>query len=142
MEECEALCHRIGIMVLGQLSCLGTAQSLKSKFGEGYQLDMSVDPSLQSELIDKLTGTFGEGSLETLERHESNITFRIKEIGELSLGDMFEILENLKKEIEFESYALNQTTLEQIFIQMASKGEKKEMEKDSRPPVMEMEVVR
>ena len=30
MEECEALCHRLGIMVKGQLRCLRTPQHLKS----------------------------------------------------------------------------------------------------------------
>eukprot|EP00484_Ammonia_sp_Unknown_P001929 CAMPEP_0197024090 /NCGR_PEP_ID=MMETSP1384-20130603/4736_1 /TAXON_ID=29189 /ORGANISM="Ammonia sp." /LENGTH=75 /DNA_ID=CAMNT_0042452427 /DNA_START=10 /DNA_END=233 /DNA_ORIENTATION=+ len=41
MEECEALCHRVGIMVNGQLSCIGSPQHLKSKFGKGYQLDVT-----------------------------------------------------------------------------------------------------
>ena len=42
MEECEALCTRIGIMVGGRLRCLGSAQHLKSRFGMGYQTDISV----------------------------------------------------------------------------------------------------
>ena len=37
MEECEALCNRVGIMVNGQLRCIGTAQHLKSRYGKGYQ---------------------------------------------------------------------------------------------------------
>jgi ABC-type multidrug transport system ATPase subunit len=35
MEEAQALCSRIGIMVNGQLVCLGTSQHIKSKFGSG-----------------------------------------------------------------------------------------------------------
>merc|ERR1711937_978325 len=42
MEECEALCPRIGIMAGGNLKCLGSAQQLKSKFGQGYQVEMKV----------------------------------------------------------------------------------------------------
>ena len=38
MEECEALCTRLAIMVNGQFKCLGSPQHLKSKFGEGYTL--------------------------------------------------------------------------------------------------------
>jgi len=38
MEECEALCTRLAIMVNGQFKCLGSAQHLKNKFGEGYTL--------------------------------------------------------------------------------------------------------
>ncbi|CAN0211427.1 unnamed protein product, partial [Ascophyllum nodosum] len=33
MEECEALCQRIGIMVGGRLRCLGSSQHLKTRFG-------------------------------------------------------------------------------------------------------------
>lgn len=35
MEEAQALCTRIGIMVNGQLQCLGSSQHLKNKFGSG-----------------------------------------------------------------------------------------------------------
>lgn len=43
MEECEALCPRIGIMANGRLRCLGSAQHLKNKFGQGYQLELKVN---------------------------------------------------------------------------------------------------
>lgn len=35
MEECEALCTRIGIMTSGRLACLGSVQHLKNRFGVG-----------------------------------------------------------------------------------------------------------
>lgn len=41
MEECEALCTRIGIMVGGVLRCLGTGQRLRDRFGLGYQIEIS-----------------------------------------------------------------------------------------------------
>jgi ABC-type multidrug transport system ATPase subunit len=40
MEECEALCSRIGIMVNGGLVCLGSSQHLKSRFGRGFVLQV------------------------------------------------------------------------------------------------------
>src|SRR3954467_15325078 len=42
MEECEALCHRLGIMVGGRLRCIGSTQHIKNRFGNGYQLDVNV----------------------------------------------------------------------------------------------------
>lgn len=39
MEEAEALCSRIGIMVGGRLRCIGSNQHLKARFGGGYQLE-------------------------------------------------------------------------------------------------------
>lgn len=38
MDECEALCARVGIMVNGQFKCLGPVQHLRTKFGQGFSL--------------------------------------------------------------------------------------------------------
>ena len=35
MEECEALCTRLGILAAGRLRCLGSVQHLKNRFGAG-----------------------------------------------------------------------------------------------------------
>ena len=42
MEECEALCSRVGIMVGGRLRCLGSVQHLKSKFGRGLMAEVNL----------------------------------------------------------------------------------------------------
>jgi hypothetical protein len=46
MEECEALCTRVGIMVGGRMRCLGTPQHLRSKYGSGFQVEVKLaEPS-------------------------------------------------------------------------------------------------
>ncbi|KAK1799184.1 hypothetical protein P4O66_007434 [Electrophorus voltai] len=49
MEECEALCTRLAVMVNGQFKCLGSPQHLKSKFGSGYTLlaKVHLEPDLE-----------------------------------------------------------------------------------------------
>lgn len=42
MEECEALCTRIGIMVGGVLRCLGSSQRLRTKYGHGFQIEFGM----------------------------------------------------------------------------------------------------
>lgn len=42
MEECEALCTRLAIMVNGEFQCLGSTQHLKSKFSKGFLLSVKV----------------------------------------------------------------------------------------------------
>ncbi len=53
MEEADALCGRIGIMVNGRLKCLGTPLHLKNKFGEGYVLSVSLDMNIIKKEIVK-----------------------------------------------------------------------------------------
>ena len=42
MEECEALCTRMGIMVGGVLRCLGSSQRLRTRYGHGYQIEIGM----------------------------------------------------------------------------------------------------
>uniref|UniRef100_A0A7N5JL92 ATP-binding cassette sub-family A member 17-like n=1 Tax=Ailuropoda melanoleuca TaxID=9646 RepID=A0A7N5JL92_AILME len=53
MEECEALCTRLAIMVQGQFKCLGSPQHLKSKFGSGYSLRAKVRSDGQQEALEE-----------------------------------------------------------------------------------------
>ena len=54
MEEADALCDRIGIMCGGQLRCLGTQLHLKSKFGDGFKMSLSMDDERRGPAIDAL----------------------------------------------------------------------------------------
>lgn len=42
MDECEALCTRLTIMVNGELKCMGSSQHLKNKFSKGFILKIKV----------------------------------------------------------------------------------------------------
>ncbi|GAB9467021.1 hypothetical protein Gpo141_00004381 [Globisporangium polare] len=49
MEECEALCTKVGIMVGGDLKCLGSVQHLKSRFGDGLMFDAKLQAPTAEE---------------------------------------------------------------------------------------------
>ncbi|CAI8007469.1 ATP-binding cassette sub-family A member 3 [Geodia barretti] len=55
MEECEALCTRLAIMVNGQFKCLGSIQHLKNRYGSGYLLQAKVRRKLSHSSKEKLT---------------------------------------------------------------------------------------
>lgn len=48
MEECEALCTRLSIMVNGEFKCLGSTQNLKNKFSKGYLLIVQMNRQANS----------------------------------------------------------------------------------------------
>merc|ERR1712087_377429 len=126
MEECEALCHRLCIMTAGQLRCLGTPQHLKSKYGKGYQLDLTLNNALALE-SDKAAVEEAMGALFDLALVEQAQTKLVYEVTvksgagahEMTLGAIFRALEEFKRTLPIAAYALNQTTLEQVFIKMA-----------------------
>ena len=55
MEECEALCTRIGIMVGGVLRCLGSSQRLRTKYGHGYQIEIGMVIPLADAIAAQVT---------------------------------------------------------------------------------------
>ncbi|CAM9264569.1 unnamed protein product, partial [Heterosigma akashiwo] len=65
MEEAEALCHRIGIMVNGRLCCIGTPQHLRSKFGRGFEASSRLLGCFQFSLaLDAVPTALAESSSE------------------------------------------------------------------------------
>lgn len=42
MEEAEALCTKMGIMVNGRFRCYGSSQDIKDKFGTGYEVEIKI----------------------------------------------------------------------------------------------------
>lgn len=51
MEEAEALCTRIGVMVNGRLRCLGSSQHLKLRFGDGFEVNVKTRIPSPIELV-------------------------------------------------------------------------------------------
>ena len=62
MEECEALCTRLVVMVNGQLKCIGSIQHLKSRYGRGYTLMMKIGSSPSNHRIQQQAETIYDGS--------------------------------------------------------------------------------
>ena len=123
MEECEALCTRIAIMVNGQFKCLGATQHLKSKFGEGYTLiakvkqDSEIDEKTH-RLMQFVERTFSHALI--TDKHQGLVHYQIND-AELSWAKVFGIMERSKADLDIEDYSVSQTTLEQVFISFARK---------------------
>lgn len=49
MEECEALCTRLAIMVNGEFKCLGSVQHLKNKFSKDFLLTIKIQKNTEVE---------------------------------------------------------------------------------------------
>lgn len=117
MDEADALAHRIGIMAGGKLRVLGSPQHLKSHHGGGYRVEVS-GPAAAAERVAALIGsTFG--SVRALEIHGGLQTFEVR--SSFELADAFRALEDAKESGDVHTYSLSQTTLEQVFLNIAAK---------------------
>uniref|UniRef100_A0A8B9LRA3 P-type phospholipid transporter n=1 Tax=Astyanax mexicanus TaxID=7994 RepID=A0A8B9LRA3_ASTMX len=118
MEECEALCTRMAIMVNGTFRCMGSVQHLKNRFGDGYTIVLRVagaDPQL--EPVMKFIEHELPGS--TLkEKHRNMLQYQLPS-SLSSLARIFSILAKNKDELHIEDYSVSQTTLDQVFVNFA-----------------------
>ncbi|KAF6716400.1 Retinal-specific ATP-binding cassette transporter [Oryzias melastigma] len=120
MEECEALCTRLAIMVHGSFKCLGTIQHLKYKYGDGYVVTMKIrtaNPGCHPDLSPAeafMESTF-PGCIQT-EKHYNTLQYKISSS---SLARIFQMVLVNKDKLNIEDYSVSQTTLDQVFVNFA-----------------------
>jgi ATP-binding cassette, subfamily A (ABC1), member 3 len=129
MDETEALCSNIGIMVNGELKCLGNLQHLKGKYGDGYTLLAKIslinnDQALQTEKINRFISFLLEKFLNqsyVKENRDGFVNIHISDNSTQALSNIFSMIESVKDEFNVEYYVVTQTKLEQIFLNFASR---------------------
>ncbi|EFC44376.1 predicted protein, partial [Naegleria gruberi] len=124
MEEADVLCDRITIMNKGSFKCLGSGVRLKSKFGDGFLLTVSYGVSSQ-EAAEKYVYDYVPEAQKDLTL-TGTTTFKIpffntKQIGETvadnrSIAGLFQHMESGKINHGIKEWALNQVSLEQVFL--------------------------
>ena len=121
MEECDALCTQIAIMVNGKLKCLGSPQHLKSKFGDGYTVIAKLSAGSQSstvlELRQYIESSFPGSLLKDV--HHGQVHYHIPKSPTVTLAGVFGSLEEVRERFSIDDYSVSQTTLEQIFLNFA-----------------------
>ncbi|NXM13574.1 ABCA9 protein, partial [Ploceus nigricollis] len=131
MEEAEAVCDRVAILVSGQLRCIGSIQYLKKKFGKGYLLEIKVkDPESTDALHAEILKIFPGAARQ--ERFPSLLVYKIPMKDALPLSQSFSKLEEAKRSCSLEEYSFSLNTLTQaalpcpfqVFLELSREQEK------------------
>ena len=131
MEEAEALCTRVAILINGTMKCLGSVQYLKNKFLGGYTIDINCKSKASKPIIDTVERRILEmlpGSY-IAERHgrflKVEIPFTSTITNPLKLGGIFRILHEtmLDTSLLIEAYSLQQSSIEKIFLDLVKAEE-------------------
>ncbi|ORX48445.1 P-loop containing nucleoside triphosphate hydrolase protein [Piromyces finnis] len=118
MEEAEFLCDRLAILVNGRLSCIGSPEHLKMKFGDSYILEVqSKDTTTFHQQMIENGKLFGDRAYQMEKSSRDRLKYVVKMTSQI--GHVFEAMEGCKEQGLVEDYSFNQTTLEQIFINFA-----------------------
>uniref|UniRef100_A0A8C7RNS4 ATP-binding cassette sub-family A member 2 n=1 Tax=Oncorhynchus mykiss TaxID=8022 RepID=A0A8C7RNS4_ONCMY len=132
MEECEALCTRLGIMVNGRFKCLGSIQHLKNRFGDGYMITVRTKTSSSvKEVVRFFNRNFPEAVLK--ESHHTKVQFQLKS-ERISLAQVFSKMEQVVEVLGIDDYSVSQTTLDNVFVNFAKKQSDNLEQQESLPP--------
>uniref|UniRef100_A0A671U5U1 ATP binding cassette subfamily A member 12 n=1 Tax=Sparus aurata TaxID=8175 RepID=A0A671U5U1_SPAAU len=118
MEECEALCSRLAIMVKGQFCCLGSLQHIKNRFGSGFTVKMYLaEASCDTEAI---TGFMQRRFPSTYlkDQHSTMVEYHVP-VAPGGVADIFNQLESNKNALQIKHFSVSQTTLDEVFINFA-----------------------
>nr|CAD7451480.1 unnamed protein product [Timema bartmani] len=122
MEECEALCNRLAIMVNGQFVCMGGNQYLKKRFGQGFTVMIKLGIiNDDKDLIDVKNAMqlIFRKDCELKDEHKGLLHYRILNT-RMPWKVLFTMMERLKVTIPaVEDYTISETTLEQVFLAFA-----------------------
>ncbi|XP_064584411.1 ATP-binding cassette sub-family A member 9-like isoform X1 [Zonotrichia leucophrys gambelii] len=123
MEEAEAVCDRVAILVSGQLRCIGSIQYLKNKFGRGYLLEIKAKDAESSDALHAEVLKIFPGAARQ-ERFPSLLVYKIPMRDALPLSQSFSKLEEAKRSCGLEEYSFSLNTLSQVFLELSREQEK------------------
>uniref|UniRef100_A0A8B9RD21 ATP-binding cassette, sub-family A (ABC1), member 12 n=1 Tax=Astyanax mexicanus TaxID=7994 RepID=A0A8B9RD21_ASTMX len=113
MEECEALCSRLAIMVQGQFRCLGSLQHIKNRFGSGFTVKMYLTTA--SSDVDAITRFMEQHFPSTYlkDHHSAMVEYHVP-LAPGGVADIFDQLEPNKAALQIKHFSVSQTTLDEV----------------------------
>ncbi len=120
LEEVDVLAHRVGIMVDGELKCLGNLDHLKRKFGGGFEIQVKAASESSQPLVEKLMAEqFKSSSL--VEERQQRLTY-IMPFDRTKMSHVFDVLQKAKQSGRYgiADYTVQQTSLEQVFLRISN----------------------
>lgn len=122
MEEAELLCSRIGIVVKGEMKCLGSPLRLKNKFADGYRLVVNFNPEDEEELTRTISKIFPTAV--EIASYQGTKEYNL-EIRDGKVSEAFTTM--TQHASHFSSWSLGQIGLEDVFQKIVSESRQKEM---------------
>ena len=125
MEECEALCTRIGFLNKGDLLGIGTSQHLKNRFGNNYMLTLTVRYIDQNliEMINEAVRQEFHGTPMTAEFYSTTLSWKVPKVPGVLWSTIYNHLVSFvdrwrtpQGELIITDFAMIESSLEQVFV--------------------------
>jgi len=121
MEEADALCDRLGIIVDGEFKCIGSSADLKSRYGKGYKIAITTTKNTQEniEAIKKFIEQLTSGAV-LLNSLAGTSNYEVP-TQSVKLSQVFTEIEKKKEELSISDWGISNTTLEEVVLRVTMK---------------------
>ncbi|BES97662.1 ATP-Hypothetical protein cassette sub-family A member [Nesidiocoris tenuis] len=121
MDECEATCERLTIMVNGRMKCIGTIPYLKNAYGRAFIVAVKLTADCTDEqsnrVEEKIKRSFAPHA-RVLKRRHGLLSISIDSV--VTLRKVFQEMINLKTSLpKMENFTVTNISLEQVFMSIA-----------------------
>ncbi|CAG9466290.1 unnamed protein product [Pedinophyceae sp. YPF-701] len=123
MEEAEALCDRIGIILGGRLACVGTAQELTNRYSSQLLLSVQVEGGEDDvdAVIQAATAGLASGALHVVYRLGGSVRMEMDRRN-VPLSEVLTFVGKLAQESAITDWAVSHATLESVFLHITQQG--------------------
>jgi ATP-binding cassette subfamily A (ABC1) protein 3 len=119
MDEADVLGDRIAVVKEGRLRALGTSKFLKSRFGLGYLIRMSLTENAPSKPIIELIQSFIRNA-SIASSAGTELSIRLPRESVSLFPTVFEKLEKDSERLGMKTYGIETTTLEEVFMRIVN----------------------
>lgn len=118
MEEADVLADRIGIMAHGKLRCIGNSLHLKTKFGDGYRINIATKIETVTDVRNCVNQYLPNASL--IAESGGSLVFGVNTDDYKTLVPFFRFLEDEEKKPNsiIRDWGISQTSLEDVFLKV------------------------
>jgi len=125
MDEADILGDRIAILHEGCLRCCGSSNFLKRAYGCGYNItlvlkDGAESTSVHDAVMGLLPETINKSEVRTLSHSGKELIIQLPFTVAKFFPEVLGGLETKMEELKLESYGISVTTLEEVFLKVAS----------------------
>jgi len=120
MEEAEALCDRLAIINHGKLRCIGASAELKQRYGQFYKITVTTPEKYEPKakrFLQKIAPELREINTLAGVAHYEAPREGIK------LSTLFSEIQKNQKRLHIIDWGISNTTLEEVFIKIATESD-------------------
>ncbi|XP_050455951.1 phospholipid-transporting ATPase ABCA3-like [Cataglyphis hispanica] len=125
MSEAEAMCLRVGILVNGQFTAIGSCEQLKAKHGRNFILNIKVVPGYQLANLEKIKNIIDE-TFPAIKFKDSYLGILKYELESgISYSFVFDKLEKLRQRYMWiTDFSVTQPSMDEVLLTLAKEQKK------------------